>query len=445
MISKLLNILRSIKLSIALIISLSIIFLLGLWIPQKSLLGKDLYLKFKAENPLLSSIVEKIGFTDIYTSPITLILWSLFFLNLLLVMLKRISIVKKRVSYPIIKDESFSLYSFSDEIKIENPQNLNKLKRAFKGYKFFGSEDNFLAIRNRFSPVATILFHISFFILLLGGLITVYTRFGANLEIAEGESFTGGLAQYSQIITLPKIGTHPNISFLVEKIEPEVINNVPTDLKVYVRDDKKKSIIRINKPLKAKDGTYFVIKNLGIAPLFILYDKEGKEIDGAYVRLDVLRGKLDKFVFDKYTINAEFFPDFYIEGNKILTRSEEIKNPAFYLSIIGEGGFFKEGLIKPNERLSLNGHELEIKEIIYWVKFLVVKEKGLWIVYFGFLLISIACIWRLIFYRREIRGIVKQTENGMVLMLGGRSEFYKALFKDEFERILNSVKEVIKQ
>ena len=79
-ISKLLNILRSIKLSIFLIISLSLIFLLGLWIPQKGLLGRDLYLKFKAENPLLSSILEKIGFTDIYTSPITLILWSLFFL-----------------------------------------------------------------------------------------------------------------------------------------------------------------------------------------------------------------------------------------------------------------------------------------------------------------------------------------------------------------------------
>lgn len=272
-------------------------------------------------------------------------------------------------------------------------------------------------------------------------MITVYTRFGAYLDIAEWEFFTGDMAQYAQILRLPKIGTTPDVSFMVEKIEPEVVDNIPTDLKVYVRDkDNKRGIVSINKPLISRDGTYFVIKNLGVAPLFILYDRDGKEVDGAYVRLNVLKGRPDKFVFGKYTINAEFYPDFYQEGDVIGTRSEEIRNPVFKVFAIGEKGFFKEDLMKMNERFSLDNEEIEFREIPYWVRFYVVKEKGLWIVYTGFVFITIACIWRLLFYRRDIRGVIRQTEKGFVLHVGGRSEFYKALFRDEFEKIIGNIK-----
>lgn len=429
------RILGSLKFTAFIIIALSIIFLLGLWIPQRTLIGGEIFFQWRSQNPGLVAFLEAIGFTHIYTSFITLSLWILFFLNLILVMWKRFSLIVQKISNPDL-DDSFEGYQNYVELSINRPLEIEDIKGSFRGYMIYGRPDRFIAIKNRFAPLGTIFFHLSFFLLLFGGIITVYTRFTANLDLGEGEIFTGNLEQYTPPVRLPKIGSVPQVKFMVEKVEPEIEQDIPTDLKVTIRDDKgNKKIIRINHPLE-EEGTFFVIKNIGVAPLIILYDKDGKEIDGAYVKLNVLKGREDNFIFQGYMISASFYPDFYMKNNEPASRSEVIRNPAFKFRINSKGSI-KEVILRPGERIKLNGEEIAWVELPYWVRFYVVRERGLYIVYSGFILAITGLIWRLIFYRKEIKGIIKCKDNKVILILGGKAEFYKALFSDEFKKTVD--------
>lgn len=432
--NKISRILSSTKTTIILLSSFVVVFLLGQWIPQKKILG-ELYFQWREESPELVALLDYIGFTDIYTSPIVIFLFAIFFLNLLFVMSQRIKVIKWRISVPSLNEQDLASYPLKAEINVTHVPAFPTLKKVLRGYSFYGNERNFVAVKNRYSPLATLLFHLSFILLLIGGILTTYTRFSANLDIAEGEYFTGDIVQYVQPVRLPKVGHLPNVEFYVKKIEPEDVNDIPVDIKVYVEVKNKDHIISINRPLKI-NHTYFVIRNLGVAPLIILYDRDGRERDGAYVRLDVFKGKKGGFILSGQVFEVLFYPDFYIEGDKMGTRSEVVKNPVFFIKLAGSS---ESVLIKPGERKKIGQYELYISDMRYWVRFVVVRERGLGIVYTGFSIMSLALIIRLIFYRKEIRGVISEQEGKMIWKIGGRSEFYKHLFSDEFKRIIDEL------
>src|SRR6266568_7358831 len=98
MIERLFRYLSSLRFTLLLIISLGTLFLLGIWIPQKSLLqGK--YQLWKAGYPSLVSFLETLHLTEIYTSPLTLALWGFFFVNLALVMWQRVPVVRQKLAF----------------------------------------------------------------------------------------------------------------------------------------------------------------------------------------------------------------------------------------------------------------------------------------------------------------------------------------------------------
>src|SRR5665647_220549 len=80
--------------------------LLGLWIPQQSLVSQEIYSQWKFNHPKLLGTLEWLGFTEIYVSPAMLTLWAFFFLNLALVMWQRLPLIKKRIAIPEVRPEN---------------------------------------------------------------------------------------------------------------------------------------------------------------------------------------------------------------------------------------------------------------------------------------------------------------------------------------------------
>src|SRR6185369_5285714 len=97
MFNKLLKYLSSLRFTILLICLLGLIFAIGLWVPQQRLL-KTIYLEWQRNSPDLVAFLDALGLTTIYTSPITITLWLLFFLNLSLVLWQRWPIIKTRIT-----------------------------------------------------------------------------------------------------------------------------------------------------------------------------------------------------------------------------------------------------------------------------------------------------------------------------------------------------------
>ena len=117
----------------------------------------------------------------------------------------------------------------------------------------------------------------------------------------------------------------------------------------------------------------------------------------------------------------------------------EFKNPVFIIDVEKQGKPITRGNVSQNSTLVFDGYKLVMKELPYWVRFSVYKERGLSIIYTGFALASLAVIWRFLFYRREIIGAVREKDCEQILVVAGRSEFYKSLTEDEYISLFNKL------
>ncbi|HJV66367.1 MAG TPA: cytochrome c biogenesis protein ResB [Geomonas sp.] len=445
MFKKLVKFLSSLKFTIVLICLLGVIFAVGLWIPQIHLV-KDIYLQWYRNDPKLVEFLDTFGLTTIYTSPITVTLWVLFFLNLALVLWQRMPVVKHRIALSDAKitdpDQSpgypfKASYPVPDAIGDE--ELLARLRK--QRYTVLGNASSFYGVKNRLSPVAFILFHISFYLVLLGGLISVYTQFVGYLDLAEGESFHGELARYNTkpAVSMPAFGSPPKTAFTVTGITPHVVGNTPTGIDVkLVNDDKSVHVVGINTPYS--DGaTSFVFKHLGMAPHFVLKNAAGQQVDEVLVKLDVLRRLPDKFKLGGYEYTATFYPDFTLSDGKRATKSMEFNNPTFFIVVEKDGKKVGEGLVPKNGVLEFAGNKLEMRDLRYWARFYVITQRGLPILYLGFAVACIGVIWRMIFYKRELVGSVRTTTEGRRLVVAGRSEYYKSLAEDEFNKLFGKI------
>jgi hypothetical protein len=309
------------------------------------------------------------------------------------------------------------------------------LKRA--GYSCYGTNERFYGVRNRYAPVATLLFHISFFLLLLGGLTSYYTRFSGVVDLAEGEVFHGELERYTGRPALPKIGGLPDATIEIRNVTPLVEARTPTGLKVTLADERSRlHTIDINQPYK-KGSISFVVKDLGLAPLLIMRDSSGRELDGAFVKLDIMRGKQDGFRMGGYEFKTRFYPDHVLFDGEDKTRSDEFNNPVLVVIAEKDGKQILDRVpYRAGASIQLGAGVLELSRLSYWVRFTVVKEQGVLLVYAGFLLACSGLVWRLGFYRREVAGSLRQEEGGgQTLCLALRSEFYRALGEEELETL----------
>ena len=111
----------------------------------------------------------------------------------------------------------------------------------------------------------------------------------------------------------------------------------------------------------------------------------------------------------------------------------------FALAVGRNGKQISEGIIGKNGVFKFDGYCLEMKELPYWVRFSVIKEHGVYVIYTGFLMAVIAVIWRFLFYKRELVGTITKNDSVAVLVVAGKSEFYKSLAVEEFDNLFNRI------
>jgi cytochrome c biogenesis protein ResB len=424
---------------------LGLIFAIGLWVPQQRLL-KSIYFEWQRHSPSLVAFLDALGLTTIYTSPITITLWLLFFLNLSLVLWQRWPLVKNRITISdarLADPMTAGGYSFRNSYPLPTDMDGDNVIATLRRHRYtvLGNGAGFYGVKNRLAPIAFMLFHLSFFLILLGGLISVYTEFIGYIDLAQGESFQGLNSRYNESPSpkMPQIGTLPNASFTVKSIVPHVTYNTPTGIDVQLIDSGGQAHnVDINRPYNTDDSS-FVFKHLGIAPYFVLKDAAGKEPEKVRVKLDVLQMRPDRFSMGMYNLTVTFYPDYVLEGGKRATRSMEFNNPVFYIVVEQYGKKVAEGLVPKNGALEFAGNRLEMRDMPFWVRFYVVKQRGLPILYAGFALATFSVIWRLLFYRREIIGAVREQNGVRCLVVAGRSEYYKNLAEDEFAKLFGEI------
>lgn len=439
---KVLDLLSSLRLTLALLLALAAFFLLGLVVPQKQVLQRELYRQWQRERPALVSALEALGLTDIHRSPAAAVLWGAFFVNLGVVMVRRVpgTLRRTRIDGTIPAPAGGAGAPVRWALPVERAE-LGPVRSFFEERRFAVHVDGarLRAVKHRWGPLATPAFHLSFFLVAAGAGVSTATRFEGHVDLGEGEVFTGALAQYASPPLLPRLGEPPRVRFIVEAIRPEIVGTLATAVRVHLRDAQ--GILRtseVNYPYE-EGGASFVVKNLGVAPLLVLLGPGEQERFAGLIRLNVLNGRSDSFKLEDVSFRAEFFPDYYRDGGGEGTRSQEMRDPVLRLTASTARGGETAASLRPGEVMQIGPYQLAFADWRYWVRFYVRAERGLWLLWLGFALGAAALGWRLFLYRREYVAEVVPAGAGGTLHVAGRSEFYRALFADEADALLREL------
>ncbi|UCD83442.1 MAG: cytochrome c biogenesis protein ResB, partial [Deltaproteobacteria bacterium] len=295
------------RLSVILLLILSIILFAGIIIPQKGLFEND-YRALVESYPRLASFLDTLGLTEIYSSPLWFILVAALTVNIALCSLYRIKPLIRRARpeapsaselenldlppppIPLPQGEGVKRgSSFSLDSELSPPELLTSLRNTLSSLRYQVCVEEkgrgFRAVKNRLAPFGSLIFHLSFIIFLIGGIISVKTRFVRNIILAEGQSFS------SREIAGGKVEM-PDLGIRVKKIKPvyeggSYLTDLSGRVKIYHDRKEDEVTIKVNRPFSYKSMS-ILLKDFGITPLYILRDAEGKELDGAFVNLSIL-------------------------------------------------------------------------------------------------------------------------------------------------------------
>lgn len=459
------NYFRRPRVTIVIIAVLLVLFLAGIFIPQRGLFTQAQFEHWNADHPVLSGVINSLKLNEIYVAPVTIFFLALFFLNLVAVLLQRVPHILRRayiidrrfatVGIEKVKDDPGSVSIVIDGLPPDSGTIIAGRAASFFRKRFWSvmtSDDarSFIAVRNRLSPLGFLLFHVSFLFCLGGGLLVMYTRFSGNLLLSEGEEFHSDIAQFRNIKNDAKIfRALPELGITLRKVFPSYEGSTGTDLSISMRiqyfSETQDAIVKVNEPIK-KGAVSILSENIGVSPLFLLRRKGGEEVQGGYFSLNVLKGDEDSFQFAgfPYTIFVKFYPDYAEDGGKPMTRSLAMKNPVFRLRIEKQGRILYDALRKRGEWAAFDDLELSCGETRYWVDFLVVREYGTTPLFAGFLFGSVGLILRLLFVQKTIRVHIEKRNSEYVLYVNGSGEFYPQAFREEFDRLTSDLGDALK-
>lgn len=448
----LLNVFRKPRTIIFIIVVLTGLYVAGLVIPQKVFFASRAhYESWKALYPVFSAVVEYLQLNEIYTAPVTVLFLALFFLDLLIVITSRVPIVLRKMRLRGGGADSSDLQGLArdgDAAVIDLGRD-EGARVSLVSAKYFrkrlwtvlSSRDGrgLIAMRNRYSSLGFLFFHLSFLLCLGGALLIVYTRFSGNLVLTEGEDFFANIAQFRRINREAKIFKElPKFGIRVEKVDPSYEGTVGTNIgvKLHFTLDSKETdaTIRTNYPLK-EGPLSLIVKRIGIAPLFVLKERGGKQVGGGYYVLNVFDGAEDSFDIDKlpYRFMARFYPDYEVVEGKERSRSRALKNPMMALKILRGAKQVYSGNVPIGGSATFDAYKLEYLDNRYWVDFLVIREYGNLPMFAGFIIGAAGLMLRLIFYQKEISLYIHDEDGQVCVYLKGRSDYYPHLFQEELQ------------
>lgn len=287
------------------------------------------------------------------------------------------------------------------------------------------------AVNGRFSVLGSLLSHWGMVILLLGVVISLNTRFTGEAHVAEGDRFWGTAREYMSYDPPTSFRQWaPKVSFRVEKVEAEFWEDklLFTRLAAYVRspvDSKEKPVeVRINEPLFSDFySTSLRVTGYGFAPLYVLRNERGKELESSYVSLAIFPpGSEDSFKLNMipHRFYVKLYPDYRQKQGRPSSASMNLKNPVFHLKAAGHKIVTYDGLLLPYQRADVEGYSIAFEQMKRWVTIQVVRDRGYPVIFVGACLICLGSLWRFGLPRRDV--VVRMSDDGTEMLVYCRAD-----------------------
>lgn len=384
---------------------------------------------------VFSLLVPPTWFDSFQTLLPLLVLYVLFFVNLVICEIKWIPVVVRRCRYPELP-KTDNLGRFGTPLNLEKTADLDVLKQALSkgGYKMKEYEaegkTGLYYIRGLTSPIGNLVFHISFLFLLAGILVGMLYRTEGKFSVIVGSQFDGKVEAYDELSRSP-LSELPDIRFTLDAITPRFWKGqlLFTDLRGDITlEDGSKGSSWLSQGIDI-DGANVTVNGIGYAVRYILSDKEGRVLESGISSMPNLfmPGMEDTLRVPGYPhrFRVAYYPDARLKGDDISNLSMDRKNPMIGLRVYRGRLPVFTGLLREGEEAEFDNHIISFPGVKYRGDFKFVKDPGFVLIWTAFAMMIAGLAWRFLFCRKEILIIKDKGECTIYL----KSEFFPRLFE----------------
>jgi cytochrome c biogenesis protein len=448
--------LTSLKLTIALLLFLATVSIIGTLIPQNLTEGE--YLRHYGAASY--NILKTLGIFDLYHSWWFILFVFFLCINLLACSIKNVPRTLKILTQvsPLLTDDQIKNLTLKTRIdkKISLNDARSKIIKILK--KDFASPHetlenetrHFFCEKARYSRLGFFITHVSVVIILIGGLIGSLWGFKGNVEIPEGAGTHQIRLQNGRMFDL---------GFMVRCDDFDVAyypNGAPKDYKsslTIIENGKEvlKKIIEVNHPLKYKGFAFYqesfgeVADQGGEVTLRVV--ERGSKEPGRVFHVNV--GESFTLSTTGLTIKINrFFPDFVLDENGMVNnRSSALHNPALELLIFkgdelqGQTWVFQKF---PDFHGSNGEYQFlfqDIRRKVY-TGLQVTKDPGVKVVWTGSILMIFGILSTFFFSHQQVWIRIKSVGNNLELVMAGTARKNQIGFEKVFERLKAEIEKI---
>lgn len=415
------------KFAVLLLTATLLVILLSNLLPNLSFMRSAEVEAMKREKPFLYLMAASFRLGVIVQSPLFLIFPTFIFASITVCTIKRVKAGMRResdLSGPFRYSSDFSGSQGDVEGFLRD-----------KGWAVKSSEGVVRGIMGSRGFWGSIVFHLGMLFALLGFFLSLSLGFHRTLVLTEGyamdlpEGFSG-----------ERLQDFPIKEAIMEGFKATYIEQFPVDYSMdltFSTDQEEKARVKVNEPASVK-GYRFVPMRYGFSPRFVM-KRGGEDILDGYVTLVVMTpSQIDTFDVpgEGIKVSAQFFPDFYKEGLTPRTRSREPKNPVFFVEVKRGKEMLGRGFLPINKEVFFAGYTLEFRDLKMWAMFDVSRDPGIPPITFGFILIVIGLIIRLLWNEKAVWLSIGEGK----IEVGGKARYFPALFDDELKTLAEGLR-----
>lgn len=450
------NFFSSRKVATSLFLLFFILVILGVQIPQENYASTDEVQSWLLEHPLIAEYVVEFGLTRIYSGVV-------FITTVLLLCASTIFCSYRRIrTYLENKNANKTLPPFLLENELTFSiqgqtagQFISCIKDFFFGKKYQVREYQYNTIiveRGKIGFWGSIFFHLSFVVIVVGALVSIWTRFEGVVLLTEGQTFTGKLEEYTKITRYPVLAK-PEFDFFINyrkyvpSTQPEIRSSV--DELQFIDPLLDFNTVRPVRAFHAIShrGFTFYQQDHGYSPRFIVEDKNGKKLFDALVALRTSKENEQPFFDDFFVvpiidlkIHAVLYPDAIEQEGEIVPSSSKPLNPIVNITNFREKKMIGKKNIKLGDKAEISDFQVNFDELRYWSSFRVVRDSGIPVLYAGFFVGIIGFIIRMIIVRQKIIITIKDNYPEMIIKIAYSFERDAALYEERIHKLVDELK-----
>ncbi|MCX5895922.1 MAG: cytochrome c biogenesis protein ResB [Proteobacteria bacterium] len=449
------DLLVSIKLTIPLLIILSIVCLIGTLIPQNE--SPEHYLKLYRESTY--NILATTGCLDLFHSWWFLLVMGIFTVNLIACSLNRLPGVWRLIFHgKTILDEhflqglscvkKFTLKKFSPDQETRFAHIISDYLKKPTVIRQPG-EWNFFSESGHYTRLGFYLTHLGLVIIIAGAVCGIL-GFQGYLQITEGQTSDSFILKNSNAMR------HLDFSIRCDRFEVTYYGDsqMPKDYKsdlTVIENGKEvlKKTIEVNDPLIYR-GIYFYQSSYGAVP-----DESGNVLirvthknSGKQEELNLKAGSSTRIAGTAYEIRLDqFLSDFSMDSQgKPFNRSSKLNNPAAHLTVLNQG---KEEYSTWVFAKFPDFHKKEVQQFDFsFVNFSpkmytglqVTRDPGVWVVWAGCLFLILGTYVAFFTSHRRIWLRIEEKGGEFKAVLAGSTNKNHAQFNRDFETLFKNIK-----